>query len=943
MSHSYLSKFALSAVALGLASCATLQGLPETKPSASAASASTKPADAASTAPAAVGDAKASTAAAPAGGTATRTPPAATPPAAAPGTPPPPRPFAEIIKDAKEEKGFFTTWYKDDKVWIEIPETMWDKPFFFSVNVTHALGDAGIFGNQMGGYLAAGRGAQMASFRKHGPTGVQLIAKNTAFTAAKDSTAAKMVERSFSDSLLGNATVVSAPHPEKKSVLIEANALLVNDYPSVAARLEQAFRQPYSFDARNSSIAHAKNSDTETGFHVRAHYGLAKVALPSPVPSPAPPPKVPSTLPDVRSAFFGFYYGFSKMPEPMRPRLSDARVGYFSTTVSDFTEQSKREVKSRFINRWRLEKKDPSLAISEPKEPIVFWMDKNVPLEYRDTVKAGILEWNKAFEGAGYKDAIIVKQQADGDEFDTSATRYASIRWVTGRGISFGARGPSKVDPRTGEILDADIEMSDANFRFFQGRQVEDPPRPVGQTAHAAHAHFHANGELCTYAHGKANELAFALDLLAARGDFDQSSPEGKQLVLDAIKDTTIHEVGHTLGLRHNFVASMSITPEQLRDAKFGAENGIASSAMDYNGLNVALKDERQGQYSMITVGAYDKWAIEYGYKETTADTEKAELGKLLARATEPALAYATDEDAGFFPIVEGIDPAVNRLDLGNDPLAFYEKRFTLAKELWDRWQAKQLAPGSEYEVLRRNFQRGFAQYEVFGELAAKYVGGITVLRDTVGTGRQPLTPVDAALQRRALNLLTKNLFEVDSFKFKPEFLGKLSIDFDARWDDFDDDIGGGSIRGLDFSVAGRVLSIQRAVLSQLMRDTVAARVIGAPEKLVDPSKAFSVAELYSTLQKAVWSELSTGAAISPMRRNLQREHLRMIAQGVASPSPRTPADARSLQREFAVDLLAKMKAAVGRAGSIENRAHLNEGIALLDAALKAQITKALG
>ncbi len=867
---------------------------------------------------------------------------AGTPPAAAPGTPPPPRPFAEVIKDAKEETGFFTTWHKDDKVWIEIPETMWDKPFFFSVNVTHALGDGGIFGNQMGAYLAASRGAQMASFRKFGPTGVQLIAKNTAFTAAKDSAAVKMVERSFSDSLIGNATVVSAPHPEKKSVLIEANALLVNDYPSVAARLEQAFRQPYAFDGRNSSIERAKNSETETGFNVRAHYNLAKVVLPPPVPNPmSPPPRVPSTLRDVRSTFFGFYYGFSKMPEPMRPRYSDPRVGYFDTVVSDFTDPARRDVKSRLISRWRLEKKDPSAAISEPKEPITFWLDKNVPLEYRDTVKAGILEWNKAFLGAGFKDALVVKQQGDDADFDTSSTRYASVRWVTGRGISFGARGPSKVDPRTGEILDADIEMSDENFRFYQGRVVEDPPRPMNQSAHMPH--FHANGELCTYAHGKANEVSFALDLLAARADFDQSSPEAKQLVLDAIKDTTIHEVGHTLGLRHNFVASTAITPEQLRDAKFGAENGIASSVMDYNGLNIALKDERQGQYSMVTVGAYDKWAIEYGYKETTPETEKAELDKVLARSTEPALAYATDEDAGLGSLAEGIDPAVNRLDLGSDPLAFYEKRFTLAKELWDRWQSKQLEPGTRYEVLRRNFQRGFAQYEVFGELAAKYVGGVTVLRDGAGTGRQPLTPVDAAQQRRALNLLTKNLFEVDSFKFKPEFLGKLTPDFDARWDDFDDDIGGGAIRGLDFSVAGRVLAIQRGVLSQLMRDTVAARLIGAPEKLVDASKALSVAELYGTLQKAVWSELSSGAAISPMRRNLQREHLRMIAQGVASPSPRTPADARSLQREFAIDLLAKMKAAVGRAGSIENRAHLNEGIALLDAALKAQITKALG
>lgn len=142
----------------------------------------------------------------------------AAPAPAAPGAPPSPKPFAEVIKDAKEDKGFFTTWHKDDKVWIEIPENMWDRPFFFSVNVTNAIGDAGIFGNQMGGYLATGRGSYMASFRKFGTQGVQMIARNTAHAAADNSPAKAMIDRAFSDSLIGTATIVSAPHPERKSV-----------------------------------------------------------------------------------------------------------------------------------------------------------------------------------------------------------------------------------------------------------------------------------------------------------------------------------------------------------------------------------------------------------------------------------------------------------------------------------------------------------------------------------------------------------------------------------------------------------------------------------------------------------------------------------------------------------------------------------------------------
>ncbi|MFN3630953.1 MAG: DUF5117 domain-containing protein, partial [Casimicrobiaceae bacterium] len=488
-----------------------------------------------------------------------------TQPKAAAGSPPPPRPFAEVIKDAKEEPGFFTTWKKDDKIWIEIPEAMWDRPFFFSVNVTNAIGDEGIFGNQMGGYLAAGRGQYLASFRRHGANGVQLVARNTAHTAQAGTPAARMLERAFSDSLIGTATIVSAPHPERKSVLIEANALLLNDFPSAAAQLEQTFRQPYQFDARNSAIDRAKNDERETGFYVRAHYQLPKIVIPAPgAPTPpgAPRPRVPRTLPDVRSLFFGFYYGFSKLPDtPMRPRLSDPRVGYFSTPVADYSDPDRRDPRARHIHRWRLEKKAPEAALSEPVEPIVFWLDRNIPLKYREVVKAGILEWNKAFEKIGFKDAIVVREQSEDADFDTSATRFASVRWVAGRNISFGARGPSKVDPRTGEILDADIEVNEEITRIYTARATEDPPRPVGM--HHWSGLITNSGELCSYADAKLTETAFALDLLVARGEFDYGSAKAEQFVLDALKDIIIHEVGHTLGLRHNFKGSTAVAPEQ--------------------------------------------------------------------------------------------------------------------------------------------------------------------------------------------------------------------------------------------------------------------------------------------------------------------------------------------------------------------------------------------
>ena len=845
------------------------------------------------------------------------------------------KPFDTIVKGAAREPGFFATWRKDDKVWIEVPPAMWDQQFFFSLNVTHGIGDSKMFGNQMRGFLAA-QGEYVASFRRFGTSGVQLIAHNLDHKAASDSPARFMVERSFSDSLIGQASVVSLPHPESKAVLIEANALLVNDFPMGAAQLEQTYRQSYAFDVKNSGIERVRNSTDETGFQVRAHYSLARLAVPPPNPAPGVPvPSTPGAIPDARSLFLGYYYGLSRLPQAMRPRLADPRVGYFTTAVNDYSDPLKRQPTVRYIDRWRLEKKDESAALSQPREPIVYWLDKNIPQAYRGAVTAGVLEWNKAFERIGFKNAIVVRQQGDDDSMDTSATRFTSIRWVAGEGIPFAGRAPHKVDPRTGEILDADIEINESITRLYGSRAAEDPPRPIGGGP------SRPDMEACDYADAMVQEAAFGLDLLMARGEMQPGSPEAERFVLDAIKDVTTHEVGHTLGLRHNFRGSTAVTPEQLRDPAYGAEHGISGSVMDYNGVNIAARAERQGQYWMVALGNYDYWAIEYGYKQASAENEAAELARTLARAGDPGNAYATDEDAGFGTAVEGIDPEASRFDLSSDPLAFYSKRFAVVQELWSRLQSRELPPGTPYAQLRRNFDRGFNIMAQASNLAARYVGGVTVLRDMAGSGRQPLVPVDADRQRQALRLLTRSLFEVDSFAFRPDFLGSLLPDMQER-----EDAPQAAAYQLDYSVAQRVFGIQQAVLSQLLRDSVAARLISASERLARPERGLSLPELYGSLQQAIWRELPGHAPIAPMRRNLQREHVRLLVDTVAKANPRMPADARSLQREYAQRLLRQMHGALSSRGRgrdmIETRAHLNESISLLDGALRAKVARSL-
>lgn len=867
---------------------------------------------------------------------------AAAPPAPAAGAVRPDnaslKPFREVVGDATEMKGLFALWQKDDKVWIEIAPEQLDKPFFFSWNVSDSVGERFAYASQMGRRY-------LVSFHRVG-NAMQLIAKNTRFAAAAGSPAERAVRQSFSDSLIGSAPILSQPHPEKKSVLIDASALFMTDIPGYSTLLEAAFRVYYALDRANSSFVKVRADESIASFSVRDHFSTAR--LPGLIAPNNPfPPAPPTTPPDARSFFVGFVYSLAALPEPMTPRVADERVGTFTTTVSNYTTDNAVTPRTHFVNRWRLEKKDPAAALSEPKRPIVFWVDRNVPVQYRDTIVEGILVWNKAFERIGFKDAIVAKIQADDADFDTLDARHASVRWFLGADAGF-AIGPSHTDPRTGEILDADIAIPDIFTRGAKALVTEAlPPAPKALAAlPGGDAQF---AWQCDFAAEAVSELAFSLGLLDARGQISIAGPEAERFARDYLRAVVAHEVGHTLGLRHNFRASTIRTPAQLRDAAYTRANGMTGSVMDYTPFNIALQTEKQGEYVMSGLGPYDYWAVEYAYKpldDPEHGGEAVALARIAARSSEPQLAFATDEDAGAGP--EGADPQVNRFDLGADPLAWYRKRFALSRELWDRLQTRTMKADESYLVLRRNVERGFNEIGRAAPLIAKYVGGLYTSRDHAieagarGTGdaatnygRALYVPVESARQKGALDLLARELFSVDSFRFKPEFMSRIGVDYLDR-----DDPNGTNKSA--FNLTGRVLGIQTAVLDHLLSEPVAARIVDAENKTATPRELLSLAQLYATLQTAIWSELPAGRDITRLRRNLQREHLKRVVAVLLKPGTGTLADARSLQRENALVLRASMRRALGsKRLSMETRAHLSESIATIDDALRANLIRA--
>ena len=900
-----------AAFAMALSGCATLAAT-------DAAATADKPAEK----PAASGAGSGATSA---GASASARTGAATPAAAsvAPGQP---RPFADVIKDAKEAKGLIGLWQKDEKAWLEIDPELFGKPLFFSVNLARGLGENWIYGGMMGR-------SHLVEFRKVG-TNVQLVARNERHFATAGTPEARAVAEAFSESLLASAPIASQPHPERKSVLVEASGLLFGDIPGAYAYLDRTYRQPYSFDSRNSSFGTLRTSPDAVAIQVNAHYAVSRLVQPPPTFAPdANVPSVPTTLPDPRSLFLGFQYNFAKLPdEPMRPRLADPRLGHFTASRFDFSNDDKLTPYVSYVQRWRLEKKDPAAELSEPKQPIVFWLDRNIPLRYRDTVSAGVLEWNKAFERIGFKDAIQAKVQPDDADFDTLDARFASIRWMTTARPEFGGIGPRQVDPRTGEILDADIgidpvRLRNSRYRLADQRSNAAAPATDGPGLLPDHA-LH-----CRLEDFIAEDRGFALDLLAARGELAPGSTAAESFVFSDLKETVMHEVGHALGLTHNFRASTVYTQAQLADREFTRANGVSGSVMEYTPINLALKGEPQGEYSMATLGPYDYWAIEYAYRPLPPEREAEVLARIAARSSEPLLAFAFDEETN-----AGLDPDASAGDLGADPLAYAARRLALAKELWERWEARPLQPGESYASLRRNVTRGITQVRESGLLAARHIGGISVLRDAAGSGRTPMNPVAMAKQREALRLIETGVFAADSFRFKPEFLRSLSTDFADRHDAYDVGIAPG---GLDYSLPMQVLAAQRAVLDRLMSESVAQRLLDAEGKVDDPSQALQLAEVYATLRRAIWSDLKARGDIPLIRRNLQREHAVRVSNALLRPTAAMPADAKSLLRAEARALRAELAAAAGRPGwSPTASAHLAESLAMLDEALKAPVVR---
>jgi hypothetical protein len=680
----------------------------------------------------------------------------------------------------------------------------------------------------------------------------------------------------------------------------------------------------------------------------------------------------------------GVSYSFRRLPPlgEYSARKADDRVGYFLTARMDWTkENDQRDTFERYINRWNLEKRDPSLEFSPPKKPITFIIEKTVPVQWRRWVRAGVLEWNKAYEKVGIVDAIVVQQQTDDNEFaeyDPEDARYNFFRWiVSGRAF---AMGPSRVDPRSGQILDADIIMDDsivrawmsdfdvfapattaetkgAGFRMYAQEHPELLPDFL-RDAHLSdesNAAFYAaqqklfdNGHLvCSYARGLQQQINVAHSAMVATAT-GKKLPE--RFIGEVIRHVVSHEVGHTLGLRHNFKASSWLSLEDIKKRHNGdADEPTTASVMDYNPILFFADDTMESvkHYTSPAIGPYDYWAVEYGYGKPDKTTpEEKWLAQVAGRSNEDGLAYATDEDTMW---IYSPDPLVNRFDASKDLVGWARTRIELCDKLLanlPEWSVKEDEP--RYFMLQA-FNTLFFDRATTFDYAARLVGGQYFNRDHHGqaNARPAFELVDPDTQRQALKLLSETIFNDQFFKLDTELLRNLAP---ARWSHW----GADPDMELDYPIHDRIALLQLSTLLDVTAPPVLRRVYDAELKS-DAKDKFTAAELITTLRDDIWSGLEKDGReysdadpfISSIDRNLQRTYLRIMMPFVRStPGGAMPADLHSMicyaMRELSerIDTTLKANSSSGGKSKLDfaSRAHLSECKSLIDRTLNAQV-----
>jgi len=745
------------------------------------------------------------------------------------GNQPNPRPYNQVITaEAKTDEGVFKVHRIGETLFYEIPKAQLGQDFLWVNQIKRTTVGAGY-----GGQSAGNRVVQWVQ------RGDRVLLLNSDFSIVADPNEpiARAVEDANFPAII-RAFNVEAYSPAGDPV-INVTPLFTSDVPEFSVRGRVGGR---GMDSNRTFldkiVAFPENINVEV---IQTFtLGGGEAATPAPGRGRA---RGGARGP---SATVLTHYSMVKLPEnQMTPRLFDERVGYFTQGFTDYGSEEHRALPRRYITRYRLEKKDPNAALSEPVKPIVYYVDPATPAKWVPFVKQGIEDWQVAFEAAGFKNGIIAKE-APKDDPDWSAedARYSVIRWLPS--TTENASGPHIHDPRTGEILEADVQYYHnvqnlaKNWYFVQAGPLD--PR--------------------------AQKLPLPDDLMG-----------------ELMRYVVAHEVGHTLGFQHNMKASSAYTIEQIRDPKWVKEMGHTPTLMDYSRFNyVAQPEDKIDPQDLIPkIGPYDKWATMWGYKPIpgakTPRDEKPTLDKWAREQDEkPYLRFSTAQSAGADPgdqteAVGDIDP-VRATMLGLKNLSRVSEMLL---------SATSTRTGDPWDELAEVYGRMVGQWTTEMNHVVRQIGGFDSQQKHIGQAGVRFVPVAKDKQALALKFLLDNAFQAPTFMIRPEILRRIQVT----------------------GVVDRIRAAQNGIMNNLLQTQRLDRLV--EHAAIDGPGAYTPLQFLTDLRRGVWTELANPVTpVDIYRRNLHRSYLGTVdnrLNGTTEPSDEVRAllrgELRTLDKEI--------------------------------------------